>query len=39
MAKANPPVDLTPELWLVKMILGGIDASCQFYLLFSASCR
>ena len=27
MAKANPPVDLTPELWLVKMMLGGIDSS------------
>lgn len=27
MMKANPPVDLTPELWLVKMLLGGIDDS------------
>ncbi|GAA5930985.1 uncharacterized protein JCM15063_002513 [Sporobolomyces koalae] len=27
MAKGNPPVDLTPELWLVKMLLGGIDSS------------
>ncbi|GAA6008504.1 hypothetical protein JCM11491_004501 [Sporobolomyces phaffii] len=27
MAKAVPPVDLTPELWLVKMLLGGIDSS------------
>lgn len=27
MARANPPVDLTPELWLVKMLLGGIDSS------------
>ncbi|GAA5838174.1 hypothetical protein JCM3766R1_001847 [Sporobolomyces carnicolor] len=25
--KATPPVDLTPELWLVKMLLGGIDSS------------
>ena len=30
MAKANPPVDLTPELWIVKMLLGGIDDSCTF---------
>ncbi|GAA5895573.1 hypothetical protein JCM5296_003752 [Sporobolomyces johnsonii] len=27
MARASPPVDLTPELWLVKMMLGGIDSS------------
>ncbi|GAA5903059.1 uncharacterized protein JCM6883_002678 [Sporobolomyces salmoneus] len=27
MARAVPPVDLTPELWLVKMLLGGIDSS------------
>jgi len=27
MAKANPPVDLTPDLWIVKMLLGGIDSS------------
>jgi len=27
MMKANPPVDLSPELWLVKMLLGPIDAS------------
>ncbi|OJD16866.1 hypothetical protein AJ78_03010 [Emergomyces pasteurianus Ep9510] len=27
MARANPPVDLTPELWLTKMILGAIDSS------------
>jgi len=27
MAKARPPVDLTPELWLVKLLLGGIDSS------------
>lgn len=27
MLKAVPSVDLTPELWLVKMLLGGIDSS------------
>ncbi|KAL8839887.1 MAG: hypothetical protein Q9170_001567 [Blastenia crenularia] len=27
MAKANPPVDLTRELWVVKMLLGSIDPS------------
>ncbi|KAK7530671.1 uncharacterized protein J3D65DRAFT_132271 [Phyllosticta citribraziliensis] len=27
MARANPPVDLTPELWLVKLLLGAIDKS------------
>lgn len=27
MAKARPPVDLTPELWLVKLLMGGIDSS------------
>ncbi|KAF2083969.1 hypothetical protein K490DRAFT_50209, partial [Saccharata proteae CBS 121410] len=27
MARANPPVDLTPELWLVKLLLGAIDSS------------
>ncbi|KAK8189253.1 uncharacterized protein BKA78DRAFT_319049 [Phyllosticta capitalensis] len=27
MARANPPVDLTPELWLVKLLLGAIDRS------------
>ncbi|KAL2374477.1 hypothetical protein RJ035_007094 [Blastomyces gilchristii] len=27
MSRANPPVDLTPELWLTKMILGAIDSS------------
>jgi len=27
MARANPPVDLTPELWLIKLLLGAIDSS------------
>ncbi|KAJ9637885.1 hypothetical protein H2201_006739 [Coniosporium apollinis] len=27
MARAQPPVDLTPELWLVKLLLGAIDHS------------
>jgi hypothetical protein len=27
MAHANPPVDLTPELWVVKLLLGAIDHS------------
>ncbi|KAI5304716.1 hypothetical protein KEM56_006067 [Ascosphaera pollenicola] len=27
MLKLNPPVDLTPDLWLVKLMLGAIDAS------------
>jgi hypothetical protein len=27
MAHANPPVDLTPDLWMVKLLLGAIDAS------------
>ncbi|KAK2732840.1 hypothetical protein FQN55_003909 [Onygenales sp. PD_40] len=27
MALANPPVYLTPELWLIKMLLGAIDSS------------
>ncbi|GAA6059115.1 hypothetical protein JCM10212_003862 [Sporobolomyces blumeae] len=27
MLKATPSVELTPELWLVKMLLGGIDSS------------
>lgn len=27
MARSNPPVDLTPELWLVKLLLGAIDHS------------
>ncbi|KAF2138762.1 uncharacterized protein K452DRAFT_233424 [Aplosporella prunicola CBS 121167] len=27
MARANPPVDLTPDLWLVKLLLGAIDSS------------
>lgn len=27
MMRANPPVDLTPDLWIVKLLLGAIDAS------------
>jgi len=27
MMHANPPVDLTPDLWLVKLLLGAIDSS------------
>ncbi|KAH0009865.1 hypothetical protein KCU78_g10552, partial [Aureobasidium melanogenum] len=27
MARANPPVDLTPDLWILKLILGAIDPS------------
>lgn len=27
MSRANPPVDLTPDLWMVKLLLGAIDAS------------
>jgi hypothetical protein len=27
MKNANPPVDLTPELWLIKLLLGSIDSS------------
>jgi len=27
MAQSSPPVDLTPELWLVKLLLGAIDHS------------
>ncbi|KAK2813365.1 hypothetical protein FQN50_000680 [Emmonsiellopsis sp. PD_5] len=27
MSLANPPVYLTPELWLIKMLLGSIDSS------------
>ena len=27
MAKAQPPVDLTPDLWMIKLILGAIDPS------------
>ena len=26
MLRANPPVELTPELWLVKLLMGGIDS-------------
>lgn len=27
MSRANPPVNLSPELWLIKLLLGSIDAS------------
>lgn len=27
MSRANPPVSLTPELWLIKLLLGSIDSS------------
>jgi hypothetical protein len=27
MSRANPPVDLTPDLWLLKLLLGAIDSS------------
>ena len=27
MKNATPPVDLTPELWLIKLLLGSIDSS------------
>ena len=27
MSRAQPPVDLTPDLWLVKLLLGAIDSS------------
>ena len=27
MSHAHPPVELTPELWLVKLLLGAIDSS------------
>ncbi|MCJ1321350.1 hypothetical protein MMC15_006694 [Xylographa vitiligo] len=27
MMHANPPVDLTPDLWLLKLLLGAIDSS------------
>ncbi|EXJ78836.1 hypothetical protein A1O1_09238 [Capronia coronata CBS 617.96] len=27
MSRANPPVQLTPELWLIKLLLGAIDSS------------
>ncbi|KAI9779725.1 MAG: hypothetical protein M1839_007223 [Geoglossum umbratile] len=27
MSRAQPPVDLTPELWLAKLLLGAIDSS------------
>lgn len=27
MSRANPPVELTPELWLIKLLLGAIDPS------------
>ena len=27
MAKASPPMDLTPDMWLVKLLLGAVDSS------------
>ncbi|KZF26662.1 hypothetical protein L228DRAFT_16400 [Xylona heveae TC161] len=27
MSRAQPPVDLTPELWLAKLLLGAVDSS------------
>ncbi|KAF2653836.1 hypothetical protein K491DRAFT_694372 [Lophiostoma macrostomum CBS 122681] len=27
MSRANPPVNLTPDLWIVKLLLGAIDSS------------
>ncbi|KIV93229.1 hypothetical protein, variant [Exophiala mesophila] len=27
MSRANPPVHLSPELWLIKLLLGSIDSS------------
>jgi hypothetical protein len=27
MSRANPPVDLTPDLWIMKLLLGAIDRS------------
>jgi len=27
MARANPPMDLTPDLWIIKLLLGAIDRS------------
>ncbi|KAF1837737.1 hypothetical protein BDW02DRAFT_645106 [Decorospora gaudefroyi] len=27
MSRANPPVELTPDLWIVKLLLGAIDSS------------
>lgn len=27
MSRAQPPVDLTPDLWLLKLLLGAIDSS------------
>ena len=27
MARAQPPVDLTPDLWMIKLIMGAIDPS------------
>ncbi|TKA76994.1 hypothetical protein B0A49_01980 [Cryomyces minteri] len=27
MARANPPVDLTPDLWMIKLLLGAVDSS------------
>ena len=27
MSRANPPIDLTPDLWIIKLLLGAIDRS------------
>ncbi|KAF1965632.1 hypothetical protein BU23DRAFT_627156 [Bimuria novae-zelandiae CBS 107.79] len=27
MSRANPPVDLTPDMWILKLLLGAIDSS------------
>lgn len=27
MSRANPPVDLTPDMWMMKLLLGAIDSS------------
>ncbi|KAF2225746.1 hypothetical protein BDZ85DRAFT_186708, partial [Elsinoe ampelina] len=27
MLRANPPVELTPDLWMIKLLLGSIDSS------------
>lgn len=27
MSRANPPVDLTPDLWIIKLLMGAIDPS------------
>ena len=27
MSRASPPVDLTPDMWILKLLLGAIDSS------------